>query len=84
MNWAADKLKPMDRKTRKMMTMNGALHQWVDMDRLYVTGGKGGRGWMSVKNVVKVEEHSLSDYLKRAMVISDVRCDPENKKRNKT
>ena len=46
--------------------MNGALHLRADVDILYVTLGKGGRGWMSVGHVVRLEEHSLLDYLKRA------------------
>ena len=61
----------MDRKAGKLMTMNGALHPRADMDRLYVTLGEGGRGWMSVEDVVRVEQHSLSDYLKRAEVNLD-------------
>ena len=43
-DWTADKLKTMNRKTRKLMTMNGALHSWTDVDRQYVTRGEGGRG----------------------------------------
>ena len=46
--------------------MNGALHLRADVDILYVTWGKGGRGWMSVGHVVRSGEHSLLDYLKRA------------------
>ena len=36
-----------------------------------MTQGEGGRGWMSVEEVVKVEEHSWSDYLKLAKVNLD-------------
>ena len=43
----------------------------ADVDRLYVTRGEGERGWMSVEDVVRVEEHSLSDYLKRPQFDSD-------------
>ena len=48
--------------------MNGALHPRADVDRLYVTRGEGGSGCRSVEDVVIVEIHSLSDYLKRAEV----------------
>ena len=45
----------------------------MDMDRLYATRGEGEKGWMSVKNAVKVEERSLSEYLKRAEGHSECR-----------
>ena len=61
----------MDRKAGKLMTMNGALHPRADVVRLYVTREEGGRGWMSVEDVVRVKQHSLSDYLKRAEVNLD-------------
>ena len=47
----------MDKKTRKLLVMNVALHPQTDADRLHVNQG-GGKGWMSVEDVVKVE-HSL-------------------------
>ena len=34
-NWTADKLKVMNRKTKKLITMNGAFHPQADVDRLY-------------------------------------------------
>ena len=35
-----------DRKTRKVMTMNKKLHPRSDVDRLYVSRMKGGRGFI--------------------------------------
>ena len=64
-DWTADELKAMYNKNRKLVTMNGALNPRADVDRLYVTQG---RGWMPVEDVVRVEEHSLSNYLKRAEI----------------
>ena len=61
----------MDRNTRKLMSMNGALHPRADVNRLNVTRGGEGRDSMSVEDVVRVEEHSLLDYLKIAQVNSD-------------
>ena len=49
--------------------MNGVLQTWADVDRLYVTWGKGGRGRLPVEDVVRVKKHNLSDYSKRAKVI---------------
>ena len=39
-NWTANYLKALDRKTRKLMTINGALHPRADGDRLYVARGE--------------------------------------------
>ena len=61
----------MNRKTRKLMTINGALHPRADADRLQVTGREGGGGWMSVEDVGKVQEQSLSNYIKKTGVNLD-------------
>ena len=53
------------------MTMNDALYPPADVNRLHVTWGEGDRGWISVDDAVRVEEHSLSDYVKRAEVNLD-------------
>ena len=50
------------------MTMNGVLHPRVDVDILYGSWEKRGKGWMSVEDVVRVKEHSLLGYLKRAEI----------------
>ena len=41
------------------MTMYGALHPKIDVDRLYVKRKEGGRGLMSVERCVKEQENSL-------------------------
>ena len=41
LKWTREKLKQMDQRTRKLMTMHKALHPRDNDDRLYVT--KGGR-----------------------------------------
>ena len=50
--------------------MSGVFHLWAYVNRLYVNQGKGGEGWMSVDDVVRVEKHSLSDYLERGEIKS--------------
>lgn len=65
LDWTVDELKNMDRKTRKLMTMNRALHPKADVDRLYVSRDQGGRGMVSIEECVRIEECSLSDYIKR-------------------
>ena len=50
----------MDTKTRKMMTLYGALHPKSDVDRVYVAREKGGRGLISCEMCVKAEENNLA------------------------
>ena len=52
----------MDRKTRKLMTIHGALHPKSDVDRIYVPRGKGGRGLISCEGCIRSEENSLGWY----------------------
>ena len=35
--WAKEELKTLDKMTRKVLTMNGAIHSKRDVDRLYVS-----------------------------------------------
>ena len=44
LNWCKNVLDEMDRKTRKIMTINEEFHPKSDIDRLYVPRSKGGRG----------------------------------------
>lgn len=64
LEWTDEELKNMDRKTRKILTMNRGLHPRADVDRLYLPRKDGGRGMVSVREVVRLEECSLSDYVK--------------------
>ena len=45
--WRSDELKELDRKTRKMMKMHGALHPKSDVDLVYLPRQKRGRGLIS-------------------------------------
>ena len=65
LDWTVNELREMDRKTRKLMTINRALHPKADVDRLYVSRDEGGRGMVSIEECVRIEECSLSDYIKR-------------------
>ena len=49
----------LDRKTRKIMTINKEFHPKSDVDCLYVTGSKGGSGLIGCKSCVFTEENSL-------------------------
>ena len=56
-------LKDVDRKSRKAMTMSGALHTKSDADRLYKKRREGGRGLMNVECCVREEENSLGFFV---------------------
>ena len=61
--WRSDELKQINSRTRKIMTMHGALHPRADVDRLYVSRKKGGRGLKDIAEVIQREDRSLSEYV---------------------
>ena len=61
--WKTDELRVLDRKTRKVMTLYGALHFKSDVDRLYVARKTGGRGLVSCEMCVEAEENNLAWYI---------------------
>ena len=58
--WNKEKLQEIDRKSRKIMTMNKELHPRSDVARIYVPRKKGGRGLISCESCVRREENNLS------------------------
>ena len=64
--WKTDDLKVLDRMTRKMMTLYGALHPKRDVDRVYVPRQKGIRGLISCEMCVKAEENNLAWYVRNS------------------
>ena len=62
-DWKESELKSVDRKTRKTLTMYGAMHPKGDVDRLYIKRNEGGRGLSSVEYAVRGEENSLGYYV---------------------
>ena len=60
-NWTKGELRLMDRKTRKIMTMNGMYHPQSDVDRLYIPRKEDGRGLLNIMECVKNEEDNLVD-----------------------
>ena len=63
-DWTVNELKEADRKTRKLLTLNGALHPRSNTDRLYLPRIEGGRGLISIEECVWQEEPGLSDYVR--------------------
>ena len=63
LQWKEGQLKDVGRKSRKIMTMYGALYAISNVDRLYIKRKEGGRGLMSVEHCVREEENSLGFYV---------------------
>ena len=63
-DWTLAELEDLDRKTRKFMTANHALHPQSDVDRLFLPRQTGGRGLLQVKQTVEEEKRALNDYIK--------------------
>ena len=59
LKWNTDKLKSLDRRTRKFMTMHGALHPKSDTDRIYLSREMGGRRLISYEGCIRMEENNL-------------------------
>ena len=62
LDWAKEKLKSIDIKTRKLMTMNGSLNPSGNVGRLYLARKEGGRGLISCEECVNVEVQSLDKH----------------------
>ena len=69
LRWTKNELQEIDRKTRKVMTINKELHPRSDVARIYVSRKRGGRGLMSCENCVKGEENNLGWYIKNSREI---------------
>ena len=66
-NWNKKEVQRIDRKTREMMTMYGALHPKSNIDRIYVPRDKGGRELISCENLIRSEEKNLGWYVKNSV-----------------
>ena len=64
--WTKEELQKMDRKTRKVMTINKEFHPKSDTARLYVSRKKGGRGLISCEQCVGTEVNSLRWYIEKS------------------
>ena len=63
LDWNVDEVQNLDRKTRKMLTIYGAFAKKGDVNRLYIPRKEGGRGLLSIEDVVGIEEGCLSKYV---------------------
>ena len=58
LDWTKEKLKVIDIKTKKSMTMNGSLHPRENIGRMDLTKKEGERGLISYKECVNIEVQS--------------------------
>ena len=66
LDWTADELKAMDRRTRKLLTMHKAFHPRDDVDRLYVGRKDCGRGLISIEEFVENAVLGLRGYVEKS------------------
>ena len=60
---ASSKLQAIDRKTRKLFAIYGALHPKSDVDILYIPKKEGGRGFISIEDCVELVRKGLEVYV---------------------
>ena len=65
-SWRKSELQAIDRKTRKLFTIYGALHPKSDVDRLYLPRKEGGRGLISTEDCIKLAIRGLEVYVHRS------------------
>ena len=63
-DWTVEELVTMDRRTRKILAMNGCMHTRSNVARLYLPRKEGGRGLISIEECVNKESKSLHGYLR--------------------
>ena len=81
-----DPRKWMDQRTRKLMTMQKALHPREDVDRLYVSRKEGGRRLVSIEDSVDASIQRLEDSIEKRgeRLITATRKNPDNTRTNRT
>ena len=62
-SWRKSELKAIDRKTRKLLIIYGALHPKFDVDRLYIPRKEGGGGLIAIEDCVELAVRGLEVYV---------------------
>ena len=84
LKWTRDELKQMNQRTRKLMTMNKALHPRDDVDRLYLSRKEGGRGLAGIEDSVDTSIQRFEDNIgKHGGLITAIRNDSDNTMNNR-
>ena len=62
LSWTVTEKVGLDTQTRKLLRISGALHIQSDVDRLYVSRKRGGRGLQRMEDVIVREEVALASF----------------------
>ena len=62
-SWRKSELQAIDRKTRKLFTIYGALQPKSDVDKLYIPRKEGGGGLISIEDCVELAIRGLEVYV---------------------
>ena len=62
-SWRKSELQAIDRKTRKLFTIHGALHPKSEIDRLYIPRREEGKGLISIEDCVELAIRGLGVYV---------------------
>ena len=65
-DWKMEDIRKLDRKTRKLLTVERMHHQRADVDQMYLPGNKGGRGLIQLEIAYKTATIGLDAYLNAA------------------
>ena len=58
-----EEIRQLDRKTRKLLTLQRMHHPKADMDRMYLLRNEGGRGLIQLQTAYKTASIGLDTYL---------------------
>ena len=64
LDWTIAEIEQLDIKTRKKLTLSGSFHPNSDIDKLYISRSKGGRGLKSIKTLFEGRIISIYQHLK--------------------
>ena len=62
-DWIMEEVVSMDRRTRKVLAMNGCLHTRSNVARLYLPRMEGGRGLIGIEECVRGESKLIPVWL---------------------
>ena len=63
-SWKKSELQAINKKTRKLCTIYGALNPKSDVDKLYILRKEGGRGLISIEDCVELTRRDLEVYVR--------------------
>ena len=62
-DWTIEEVKQLDIDTRKMLSMTGSFHPNGDIDRLYISRKKGGRGLKEIRTMYESRLVAIKQHL---------------------